>query len=169
GQSNHSFNNVQLARYTTALANNGTLYNLTLLQKETDANGGLIEEFSAEKIDQIEIAASTWATVHDGLRAVVTTGAAKAAFVGWNTVAIAGKTGTAEEVKTRGNHGYFISYAPYYNPEIAVNVAIPFSYSSGNSAKLARRVYDFYYGVTDLPSIISDDARDIGIVNVSDG
>ncbi|MBQ0101144.1 MAG: hypothetical protein KBS39_06565, partial [Lachnospiraceae bacterium] len=81
----------------------------------------------------------------------------------------AGKTGTAEEVKTRGNHGYFISYAPYNDPQIAVTVTIPFSYSSGNSARLARRVYDYYYGATDLPAIINENAREIGIINITDG
>ena len=169
GQGTNSFNNVQLARYTTALANNGKLFNLTLLKKETDCNGNLIQEFPAEVIDNIELSQSTWDAVHEGTRSVITTGVAKGVFQDWDTVQIAGKTGTAEEVKTRGNHGEFISYAPYDNPEVAVTVVMPFSYSSGNSARLARRVYDYYYGATDLPSIINDDASGIQITNVVDG
>ncbi|MDO4961961.1 MAG: penicillin-binding transpeptidase domain-containing protein [Eubacteriales bacterium] len=169
GQGTHSYNNVQLARYVTALANNGKLYNLTLLKRETDSDGNLIQEFPAELIDTIELSASTWNVVHNGLRAVITTGVASAVFQGYTTVNVAGKTGTAEEVKTRGNHGLFVSYAPYENPEIAVSVVIPFSYSSGNAARLARRVYDYYYGEIDLPTIISDDASNIQIFNVSDG
>lgn len=169
GQGTNSFNNVQLARYTTALANNGKLFNLTLLKKETDCNGNLIQEFPAEVIDNIELSQSTWDAVHEGTRSVITTGVAKGVFQDWDTVQIAGKTGTAEEVKTRGNHGEFISYAPYDDPEVAVTVVMPFSYSSGNSARLARRVYDYYYGAVDLPSIINDDARSIQITNVVDG
>lgn len=168
GQGTHSFNNVQLARYTTALANNGKLFNLTLLKKETDSHGDLKEEFEAEVIDNIQISSTSWDTVHTGLRSVVTTGAAKKAFEGWKTVQIAGKTGTAEEVKTRGNHSFFISYAPYNNPEIAVTVSIPFGYTSGNAATLARNVYDYCYGATDLTKVISQDARSIGIINVID-
>jgi len=168
GQGTHSFNNVQLARYTTALANNGTLYNLTLLSKETDTYGNLKESFEANVVDTISIRESTWNCVHSGLRAVVTTGAAKSVFTGWSTVAIAGKTGTAEEVKTRGNHSFFISYAPYNNPEVAVNVAIPFGYSSGNAARLARSVYDYYYGATELTTIVEQDARSINLVNITD-
>ena len=168
GQGTHSFNNVQLARYTTALANNGKLFNLTLLDKETDCYGVLKEEFTAETIGDIDISSGTWDTVHRGLRAVVTTGAAASAFTNWKTVAIAGKTGTAEEQKTRGNHSFFISYAPYNSPEIAVTTAIPFGYSSGNAATLARNVYDYYYGVTDLTQVISQDARSIGIINIVD-
>ncbi len=169
GQGTNSYNNVQLARYTTALANNGKLYNLTLLKSETDSDGNLIQEFPAELIDTVELKQTTWDTIHEGLRSVITTGVAAMVFQGYDTVEVAGKTGTAEEVKTRGNHGLFISYAPYSNPDIAVTVQIPFSYSSGNSARLARRIYDYYYGVTDLPSIINSDASNIGIVNVSDG
>ena len=169
GQGTNSFNNVQLARYTTALANNGKLFNLTLLKKETDCNGNHIQEFPAEVIDNIELSQSTWDAVHEGTRSVITTGVAKGVFQDWDTVQIAGKTGTAEEVKTRGNHGEFISYAPYDDPEVAVTVVMPFSYSSGNSARLARRVYDYYYGAVDLPSIINDDARGIQITNVVDG
>ncbi|MBQ8932996.1 MAG: penicillin-binding protein [Lachnospiraceae bacterium] len=169
GQGTNAYNNVQLARYTTALANNGKLFNLTLLKRETDSDGILIQEFPAEQIDTIELKQSTWDVVHTGLRSVITTGVAAGVFQGYTTVEIAGKTGTAEEVKTRGNHGQFISYAPYQDPEIAVSVVIPFSYSSGNAANLARKVYDYYYGEIDLPSIINDDATDIKIFNVSDG
>ncbi|MDO4438195.1 MAG: penicillin-binding transpeptidase domain-containing protein [Eubacteriales bacterium] len=169
GQATHSFNNVQLARYTTALANNGRLFNLTLLKSETDADGNEKQRFPAEQIGTIELKQSTWDIVHQGLRDVITTGAAKRVFNGYKTVEIAGKTGTAEEIKTRGNHGFFISYAPYNNPEIAVTTTIPFSYSSGNSATLARRVYDYYYGATDLPTIVSGTARGIEMVNIIDG
>ena len=169
GQGTNSFNNVQLARYTTALANRGKLFDLTLLSKETDCNGNLIQEFPAELIDTIEISDSTWDTVHSGTRKVITTGVASSVFNNWDTVEIAGKTGTAEEVKTRGNHGEFISYAPYDNPEVAVTVVLPFAYSSGNAATLGRRVYDYYYGEVDLPSIINNDARNITLSNVTDG
>ena len=168
GQGTNSYNNVQLARYTTALAT-GKLFNLTLLQKETDPDGNLIQYFPAEQIDTVQLMDTTWNIVRSGVRSVITTGVARRVFQGYETVEIAGKTGTAEEVKTRGNHAEFISYAPYDNPEIAVTVVIPFGYSSGNAARLARRVYDYYYGATDLPSIINGNARDIEIINVVGG
>lgn len=169
GQGTHSFNNVQLARYTTALANSGTLYNLTLLKQETDVNGNLIQEFPAQEIGKVELSESTWNVVHGGIRKVITTGVAKQVFSGFTTVDVAGKTGTAQEIKTRANHGFFISYAPYENPEIAVTSAIPFGYSSGNAANVARSVYDFYYGATDLSTIVNQTARGIATINITDG
>lgn len=169
GQGTHSYNNVQMARYTTALANRGTVFDLTLLRTQTDAEGNVIDEFPAEITGTVDISDTTWDIVQGGVRDVITDGVAARVFSDFNTVQIAGKTGTAEEVKTRGNHAVFISYAPYEDPEIAVTVMIPFGYSSGNAASLAKRVYNYYYGGTDLPSIISGDARGIGIYNVSGG
>ena len=169
GQGTHSFNNVQLARYTTALANNGKLFDLTLLQKETDPEGNAVAEFPAQEIGQVEISDETWNVVHEGLRKVITTGVASRVFSGYDTVDIAGKTGTAEEMKTRANHAFFISYAPYDDPEIAVTVSIPFGYTSGNAANVAKRVYDLYYGGTDFTTIVNSNARGIQTINISAG
>ena len=169
GQGTHSFNNVQLARYTTALANNGKLFDLTLLQKETDPEGNTVAEFPAQEIGQVELSDETWNVVHEGLRKVITTGVASRVFSGYDTVDIAGKTGTAEEMKTRANHAFFISYAPYDNPEIAITVSIPFGYTSGNAANVAKRVYDLYYGGTDFTTIVNSNARGIQTINISAG
>ena len=169
GQATHSFNNVQLARYTAALANNGKLFDLTLLQKETDADGNEVQRFPAQQTGTIELPQETWDTVHSGIRKVITTGVAARVFRGYDTVTIAGKTGTSQEIKTRANHGFFISYAPYENPEIAINVAIPFGYSSGNAANVAKRCYDFYYGKLQLSDIVGMNARGVATINVTDG
>lgn len=42
GQGTHQFASVQLARYVTALANRGTVYDLSLIDKETDSQGNLV-------------------------------------------------------------------------------------------------------------------------------
>ena len=41
GQANHSYSNVQLARYITAIANRGTVFKLSLLDKLTDSQENL--------------------------------------------------------------------------------------------------------------------------------
>ena len=75
-------------------------------------------------------------------------------------VHIAGKTGTAQETKTRGNHAFFISFAPYENPEIAVTVNIPNGYSSSNAAMAAKHVYRYYYKYSTLDDIMNAGALD---------
>lgn len=168
GQGTHSFNNVQISRYVTALANNGKLFDLNLIDKETDADGVLKQDYSAEQIGTVELSDSTWHIMKQGMRDLITEGVGKDVFSNFNTVNIAGKTGTAEEISTRGNHAWFISYAPYENPEIAVTVNIPFGYSSGNAASLAKSVYRYYYGDIDLADILNTDASSIQTFNITD-
>ena len=79
-----------------------------------------------------------------------------------------GKTGTAQERNDRTNHAVFVSFAPQYAPEIAVNVVIPFGYSSGNAAALANRVYNYMYGVTSFEEILNKGTDDIKSISVSE-
>jgi len=60
-------------------------------------------------------------------------------------VKIAGKTGTAQQSKLHANHAYFVSYAPYKNPEISVTCVIPNGFTSSNAAQTARDVYKYYF------------------------
>ncbi|MCD8082659.1 MAG: penicillin-binding protein [Clostridiales bacterium] len=167
GQGTNSFSNVQLSRYVSAIANRGTVFELSLIDKVTDYEGILIRDDTPEISGQIDIASSTWDAVQQGMRSVITNGSAKKIFQDLE-VEIAGKTGTAQETRTRGNHAFFISYGPYANPEIAVTVNIPYGYSSSNAATIARDVYRFYYGYTDLDSIIHTGASAVSNVTIGD-
>lgn len=154
GQGTHAFANVQLARYVTAIANRGTVFNLSLLSKETDSDGNLVKEFEPKVYNQLDISSSTWDAVYEGMRGVVT----RSARFQDLPVNIAGKTGTAQEVKTRGNHAFFISFGPYENPEISVAVNIPNGYTSANAALVAKYVYKYYYGYMTLDEIMGSGA-----------
>lgn len=154
GQGTHAFANVQLARYVTALANRGTVFELSLLSKETDSKGNLVKEFEPKVYKQLDISPATWDSVFEGMRGVVT----RSARFQDLPVNIAGKTGTAQEVKTRGNHAFFISFAPYENPEISVAVNIPNGYNSANAALTEKYVYRYYYGYMSLDEIMNSGA-----------
>ncbi len=166
GQGTNSYANVQLSRYVAALANRGTVFELSLLDKMTDSQGNLIEDYTPEVSAQIDIDETTWDAVQQGMRAVVTT-ASKDLFKDLE-VEIAGKTGTAQESKTRANHAFFISYGPYTNPDICVTVNIPYGYSSANAAAVAKNVYRFYYEYTDLDYIRNTGALDVSNVDIGD-
>lgn len=166
GQGSHTFTNTQLARYVTALANRGTVYELSLLDKLTDSEGNLIEDYSPTVSSAIDIQDSTWNAVHAGMRQVIAEGSAKNIFADL-PVEIAGKTGTAEETG-RTNHAFFMSFAPYASPEIAVTVNIPYGYSSGNAATLAKNIYKYYYGYTTLDEIMGVGALDATTVEIQD-
>ncbi len=83
-------------------------------------------------------------------------------------IEVAGKTGTAQESKTRGNHAFFISYGPYTNPEICVTVNIPYGYSSSNAAEVAKNVYRLYYGYTSVEEIMDSKALDVSNITIGD-
>lgn len=163
GQGTHAFANVQLARYVTALANRGTVFELSLLSKETSSNGDLVKEFAPEIYQQLDISQETWDAVFQGMRGVVT----RSARFQDLPVNIAGKTGTAQEVKTRGNHAFFISFGPYENPEISVAVNIPNGYTSANAALLAKYVYRYYYGYMSLDEIMSSGALNASMEKIN--
>jgi len=151
GQGTNSYTNVQMSRYVSALANRGTVFELSLVDKVTTSDGTVVKDYTPEVSNHIEIADSTWDAVQAGMRGVITSSTAQGIFKDLE-VEIAGKTGTAQE-NTRANHAWFISYGPYSSPEISVTVNIPYGYSSSNAATAAKNVYRLYYGYTDLDYI----------------
>lgn len=167
GQGTNSYTNVQLSRYVAALANRGTVFELSLLDKETDPDGGLLEEYMPEASSHIQIQDSTWDAVAQGMRSVIQNSSASKIFRDL-PIEIAGKTGTAQESRTRGNHAFFISYGPYTNPEISVTVNIPYGYSSSNAAMVAKHVYQLYYGYTSVDDILNTGALETSNVTIGD-
>ena len=167
GQGSHAYTNVQLSRYVSAIANRGTVFELSLLDKTTDSEGNLIKDYTPEISSHIDAADATWDTVQQGMREVIANGSTKRLFADLE-VEIAGKTGTAQEARNKPNHAFFISYAPYDNPEICVTVNIPYGYSSSNAANIAKNVYKYYYGYIDLESIVNAGALDAAKVNIRD-
>ena len=160
GQGNHNFTTVGLARYVTTVANSGTCYNLTLLDRVTDRTGNLLKDYEAEVRNTVDLPESYWNALHQGMRGVVQ---AKTYYRDF-PVEVAGKTGTAEEDKSRPNHGLFVGYAPYDNPEIALAIRIGNGYSSDYASQLSKQVLTWYYGLdedgklTDSNTALTPDA-----------
>ena len=71
GQGTNSYTPSQISRYATALASEGDLYNLSVLDYVTDSEGTKLEEFGPELINQIELDDSTWSAVKNGMYEVV--------------------------------------------------------------------------------------------------
>lgn len=163
GQGSNSYTAVGLARYVTTIANSGTCYNLTLLDKTTDSAGNVLQEYEAEVRNVVEMPDEYWDAIHLGMRQVVQ----NKSYFGDLAVNVAGKTGTAEQIKTRANHALFVCYAPYEEPEISVVTRIPFGYSSDYAAQITRDIIKYYYGLAEEDELITGtaDAPDAGISN----
>ena len=160
GQGTNLYSCSHLARYATALATRGNIYNMTLLDHESSAAGNLIQSYRGELLTRTELKESTWDSIWDGMRRSVTSG--NHADVYSQNVTIAAKTGTAEENELRPDHVTYVSFAPYENPEISVALMIPNGYTSGNTSELAGYIYDYYYGFITYEDILEGHARDAG-------
>ena len=78
------------------------------------------------------------------------------------SVAVAGKTGTAQIVKTRPNHALFIGYAPYDNPTIALTTRIAYGYTSANAAEVSRLILEYCFGFATADQLLTGQALDVG-------
>ena len=146
GQGTNSFTTVGLARYVTAVANSGTVYNLTLLDSIRDSNSNIITECEAEVINTVELEDYQWDAIHLGMKNMGQT----KSYLRELPITVAGKTGTAEQSKTRPNHALFVCYAPYEEPEIAMAVRIANGYTSDYAADTAKEVIKYYFGIEDV-------------------
>ncbi len=156
GQGTHLFSVSQLTRYAATIANRGTAYNLTLLDKLTDSEGNTIEEYSASVYNEMDIADSTWNVIQEGMHEVALD---TDAFADLN-LSIAGKTGTAQQSTSHPNHALFMGYAPYENPEIAITIRIANGYTSANAATMAADIFKYYFGLAEEDEILTGTASE---------
>lgn len=152
GQGNHLYSTSQLARYVTAIATSGTVYNLSLLDRVTDSEGQTQETFEPSVENEMtDVPANVWEDIHDGMYRVIQT---HSEFSGLG-VSLAGKTGTAEIDYYQPNHGLFIGYAPADDPQYAIAVRIPNAFSSGNACTTANDIMEYIFGLADEDTILT--------------
>ena len=151
GQGTHAYTTSQLARYATAIATSGTVYDLTLLDRQTDSRGQTLKEYEPKVINTVDLSQNVWDDIHDGMYRVVQT---HSQFDGLG-VDVAGKTGTAEVDVYHPNHGMFIGYAPASDPEYAIAVRIENGYSSGNACLAADDIFKYIFELADEQSILT--------------
>lgn len=151
GQGTNNFTCSQLARYVTAVANRGTSFELSLLDRVTDSSGNVITDYRPEVFREIDISSNIWNVIQQGMRAV----ALRTESLKRLETPVAGKTGTAQENKLRPNHALFVGYAPYDNPEIALCVKIANGYTSANSAAVASDVVKYYFNLVEKEQLLN--------------
>lgn len=154
GQGNNSYSTAGLARYITAVANSGICYNITLVDKITDHSGILLDDRSAEIRNTIDMDASYWNAIHQGMRQVIE----DKSYYKDLTINVAGKTGTAEENKNRANHALFVCYAPYEEPEIAIATRIAYGYTSNYAAQTTKEIIKYYFELEEEEQLITGTA-----------
>jgi penicillin-binding protein 2 len=141
GQGNLAVTPLQLAAYCAALANGGTYYTPHLVRRMRNPQSGE-ERIWYEQPRRIPVDSAYFALVREGMRLAVEAGTGGAARLPGITVA--GKTGTAQNPHGK-DHAWFIGFAPYEQPRIAVAVLVENAGFGGvHAAPIARELFARY-------------------------
>ncbi|MDX9913281.1 MAG: penicillin-binding protein 2 [Candidatus Moranbacteria bacterium] len=133
---------LQVVNSIAAVANGGTLYKPRLVSQIKKTDKTVYNK--AEIIRNNIIDPGILKTVREGMRMTVTEGTAQ--LLKDLPVEVAGKTGTAQFGNDKKAHGWFVSFAPYENPEIAMVVLVEGQEEDGfNAVPVTNEVYNWYF------------------------
>lgn len=135
---------LQLANYTASIANGGTLYKPYFVSQIKKNNGEVVKT-TPETVRNNFISADVMNVIRQGMRKTITDGTAQT--LKDLPIEVAGKTGTAQFGSEDKTHAWFVSFAPYENPEIAMVVLVEGGGEGHSSAvPVTRDVYAWYFG-----------------------
>lgn len=144
GQGDIAATSLQMARICAAVANGGQLYRPQVVREVRDREGKVIRPWQPDLQRRIQLDADDFGKIRRGMRAAVTSGTSGAAAL--PNVAVAGKTGSAEDPPRVLPHAWFVCFAPYEQPEIAVAVMVENAGHGGtNSAPVAKDLMIEYF------------------------
>jgi penicillin-binding protein 2 len=154
---------IQFAVAYSAIANGGRVYQPQILLKTTDERGATIRDFEPRLERDLHLDPKKLESVQRGLRYGMQIGRTEngTTYTGtswqWDLrdLAVAGKTGTAEwgSPDVSGHlptHAWFAGYAPFEAPQIALSIFLRRGRGPDDAARLARRIFAFYFGVQEV-------------------
>ncbi len=156
---------LQMAVFTAALANGGTLYRPRIVKSIEDSSGNVIKKIEPEITGGIPAGKNTLELVKKGLLDVVQGDRGTARGIRIKGIEMAGKTGTAQVfsrktgekfdnkklARTLQDHAWFVCYAPAQNPVIAISVIIEHGeHGSTAAAPVAGALVKKYLGFSEL-------------------
>ena len=140
---------LQMAMVTAAVANGGTVYYPRLVDRVTDQSGKTVSQdpprVRANLVTDGGLSEEQISKVRKGMWSVVNEGGGTAGRALNSKMPTAGKTGTAQFWRSgkKDNHTWFISFAPYENPEYVVVVFVQGAKSGGGvSAPIAAKILE---------------------------
>lgn len=135
---------LQLADYIATIANGGTVYVPQIVDAIVDESGKVIDDIKPVVIRKDFIDAKNIKTVQEGMRATITRGTGRT--LNELNVTSAGKTGTAQFGPNKDLHSWFVVYAPYKDPEIALVILVEGG-GEGNelAVPIAKNVLKWYF------------------------
>lgn len=137
---------LQAAMVMGEIAADGKRYKPHVVNRIIAPDGSVVKDFQPELLSQLDVPEEDIKLVQDGLHDVTKYGTAASSFRGF-TVDIAGKTGTAENSQGR-DHGWFVAYGPFDNPNIVVAVIVENGgYGSQSAVPIGRKILEVAFGL----------------------
>ncbi|MGH4118816.1 penicillin-binding transpeptidase domain-containing protein [Clostridium sp.] len=152
GQGFDVFTPLQLANYVATMVNGGNRYETHLVDKFLDPDGNVIKEVKPVVLEKTGVSAKTIQLIKEGMLEVTSDkqGTAYSVF-GDFPIPNGGKTGSAtfndtiQSALGRTSYGYYIGFAPYDKPEIAVCAVVFDGGHGAYVAPVAKAVYEQYF------------------------
>ena len=137
---------LQAAMVMGEIAADGKRYRPHLVKRIVAPDGSTVKEFQPELLSTLDVRADVISLVQAGLHDVTKYGTAAGIFRGF-PIEIAGKTGTAENSHGR-DHGWFVAYGPFANPDIVVAVIVEQGgFGSQSAVPIGRKVLEAWFGL----------------------
>lgn len=165
GQGFLSVSPLQMALMVSEIANDGYRVQPHLVEAIRESNGNTqMTQTTKEKIEWVD--ESDVDVIKRGMRRVVTNGSGRY-YADLDSIRVAGKTGTAQNPQGK-DHGWFISFAPVEDPEIAVAVMVENAgYGSISAAPIASLLIEKYLTGSVNRSYVYDYVKDFEPLEVS--
>jgi len=153
GQGELGVSPLQMASYCSILSNSGTFFQPHLVKFLKNPHTGELIPVNYKK-RELEIDKEYFKIIQKGMFLAVN-GNGTARGIRTSEVEIAGKTGTAQNPHGQ-DHSWFIAYAPYDNPKIAVCVLVENAgFGAAVAAPIAQRIIlKYLFGHSDDSEII---------------
>lgn len=160
GQHDNSFTLIQMAKYISILANGGDNIDITIIKgiinsegnniSKEEINDFLKERLGIEKEQPTELNFNkeNIKAILEGMRGVTSEsgGTAYSYFKDFN-IEIGGKTGSAQTGIKGKTNAWFVGFAPFDTPEIAVVVMTENGGSGSYNCEVARNIIAEYFGM----------------------
>ena len=160
GQLNNSFTPLQMAKYVAMVANGGQNLEVTLIKSITNADGtevpkDEVEPYVNEKLgvsgnsgSDINISDENLQAIKEGMKGVTSDGSGTAyTYFRDFDIEVGGKTGSASTDDNGNANAWFVGFAPFDDPEIAVAVYIKDGQHGSYTAVTAREIFAQYLGM----------------------
>lgn len=147
GQSEHRYTPLQLCSYVAALANQGTRYKATILNRVLSSDyQELLLENEPQVASTLDISDKAYQAYSEGMRLAVTSGTVSS--LADYPIAVCAKTGTAEHGSGGSDHASLVLYAPMEDPEISIAIYLEKGAQGGALSQIARAILDVYRAET---------------------